>query len=269
MRGRAATLFALLLVGSAAGQEQRLSDVASDIRLRPPLEDAVFVDLAYGRAVTSSSQNLVELADDYSQNLEELATLLSEIGVDDRFYAADWREQVLAACIDLDAVGYSLAAVQPPERLAAAYDDLIGASEECARGTQGIREAIRVDQPLYGGALRSMRDCSTEVSRSVGQMHRIRRAELQESQPAFDDPLAAAVGVTELCSARVGRAGPAFEECVAEQEDARRAIAGRFGFSVLLDEATFNVIRNSCRIEWPSDFVGRNRCERQRIAEAK
>jgi hypothetical protein len=29
------------------------------------------------------------------------------------------------------------------------------------------------------------------------------------------------------------------------------------------------VIRNGCRLEWPNDLVGRDRCEQQRIADAK
>jgi hypothetical protein len=116
--------------------------------------------------------------------------------------------------------------------------------------------------------MRSLSDCRPLVSRSVEEMRRIRRAELQEAQPAPDDTLAAALGIAELCDARTGRADLAFDACVARQEQARRAIADRFSFSVLLDEATFNVIRNECRLEWPSDFVGRDRCEQQRISHA-
>lgn len=269
MRGPAATLLALLLVGAVAAQEQRLSDVAADIRLRPPSQDALFVDLTPARGAASSSQDLVDLADEYAQDLDVVSRLLAEASSDDRFYAADWRDQMLEAAVNLDTVGYSLAAALAPERFATVHDGLIDASEECGRATRGIREAIRLDQPRYGSAMRSLADCRPRVVRAVGEMHRIRRAELQESQPPLDEPLAAAVGIVELCSAGSGRSGSAFEECVATQEQARRALADRFSFSVLLDEATFNVIRNECRLEWPTDFAGRNRCEKQRIAEAR
>ncbi len=267
MRGPVAALLVLLLVGPAAAQEKRLSDVAAAIRLRPPSGDALFVDLAPARGTASSSGDLVELAEEYAQRLAVVSTLLAEVGVDDTFYATDWREQMMEACIDLDTVGYSLGAVGPPGRFTAALDGLVDASDQCSQATRGIREAIRLDQPQYGAAMRSLSDCRPLVSRSVEEMHRIRRAELQESPPALDDPLAAALGIAELCDARTGRADLSFDACVARQEQARRAIADRFSFSVLLDEATFNVIRNECRLEWPNDFVGRDRCEQQRIAD--
>ena len=269
MRSPAVALMALLIVGGAAAQEKRLSDVAADIALRPPSEQAVFVDLTPAPGATSSPRGLVELADEYRQNLEAVADLMAEVGDDDtRFYAADWRDQMLEASIRLDTAGYSVAASRAPERYAEAYDGLIEASQECARATRGIRESIELDQPRYGPATRTLGECRRNASRSVGEVHRIRRAELHESQPAFDDPLTGAVGIADLCRARSGEDNPTFVACVAAQEGARSAIAGRFSFSVLLDEATFNVIRNSCRLEWPTDFVGRDRCERLRIAEA-
>jgi hypothetical protein len=269
MRSPTVALLALLIAGGAAAQEKRLSDVAADIALRPPSEPAVFVDLSPAPGAISSPQTLVELADEYQQNLDAVSDLIVEMADDDtRFYAADWRDQMLEACIGLDTAGYSIAASRAPERYAEAYDGLIDASQDCARATRGVRESIELDQPLYGAAVRTFGECRTNVSRSVGEMHRIRRAELQESQPELEDPLAAAVGIVDLCRARSGADNPAFDACVAAQEEARRSIAGRFSFSVLLDESTFNVIRNSCRLEWPTDFVGRDRCERQRIAEA-
>ena len=269
MRGFGAASLALLLVGTVAAQEKRLSDVASDIQLRPPSEEAVFVDLASAGVGASSTRDLVELADEYSESLATVAGLLSEAGDDDRFFAVDWREQIATACLDVDTLGSSLAVMRPPERLASAHEELIDASRDCDRATRGVREALRMDQPLYGSAMRLLSDCREVVSRSVETMHRIRRDELQELQPAYDDPLAAAVAIADLCRERAGGQGPRFDECVAGQEGARRAIADRFGFSVMLDDATFNVIRNSCRLEWPGDYVGRNRCELQRIAQSK
>jgi hypothetical protein len=269
MRGSAVALLALLVVSGSAAQEQRLSDVAADIVLRPPSEQAVFVDLTPPVGATSSSQGLVELAEEYKQNLAVVVGLLAEAGEDDRFFAADWRDRMLGACIELDGVGYSLAAVRPPERYSGTHGELVDASQQCARGTDTIREAMRLDQQSYGQAMRDLGECNTAVSRSVAEVHRIRRAELQESRAEFEDPLATASGVAELCSSRSGGDGAAFEGCMAAQERARQAIAGRFNFTVLLDEPIFNVIRNSCRLDWPHDFVGRDRCERQRIAEAK
>jgi hypothetical protein len=46
-------------------------------------------------------------------------------------------------------------------------------------------------------------------------------------------------------------------------------MAARTGPGSGLDVASFNVIRNNCRFEWPDNLVTQDRCEQTRIAAKK
>jgi hypothetical protein len=269
MRRVVLALLAGALVGPAVAQETRLADVAKNIKLRPPSEEALFVDLTPGDRAVMDADSLVELTSALTEGTGLASSMLRDAGMDDTFYSRDWRFRMLVLCEELEQIGYSLAATQPPTSYTVPYLQVMDGVRECERAVESLRESLEVDQPLFGPAIRHFDNGQDLAAQSLEKMVAIRALESVKSAPSADDALETPLIIADFCAARAASGSAAYEACVADQERARREIVERFNFTVLLDEPTFNRIRNGCRSEWPVDLVGRDRCERQRIAQAR
>jgi hypothetical protein len=271
MKAATVTMLAVLVVVPAAGQD-KLSDVAAEIKLQDPADGAVLVNL--GPAPVTDNQRpidaeaLVELSEELAERTYAAADILDELGLDDTFHTRSWQGRMLDACTTLESAVKSLAAFRPEPRYTEPYELVMEGADECQQAIEVIRNAISLDQPLYGPAVLHLAAAERPIAEAIERTRSIRRAEMAESPPPTDDVLSAQQAIAALCASRTGGNEPVYGECVANQQAAFDAITARHNFHANLDQPRFNTIRNHCRAEWPADYVSRDRCERLRIEAA-
>jgi hypothetical protein len=254
----------------AAGQEQRLSDVAGDMKLQPPSQTNLLVDLGSSDQDLTGPVALLELTEEFDESIRSASAVLEEARAYEPFFDQDWRDRMIESLIDLGLAAYSVDVARPPTAYAEAYGLVVDGVVGCERAEAIIRTAIDQDLPIFGTAIASLADAGRTVSDGLGRMRRIRSVEVAESAPSVADPIETTLGIESLCSSRAAGDNQRYDECVVAQQAALRSLGARFGSTALhVDQPTFNAIRNSCRREWPVDMVGRDRCEQRRIAEAQ
>jgi hypothetical protein len=261
-------------IAAPATAQQSLGDVAGSIKLKGTGDNDVVIDqksVGKSRSVSSSlsdGQVLLESTKECAAAAQSLSDLLGETGSGEVFYDDGWRARVEAAGGQWDQLDRVFEVVFAKDRYEASYDSAKRGATATTIGLGILRGAISADQPLFGEAKRQIAEGAELLESAERDLSAILRREEAESPPPPIDPIAADRSIDAVCSKSGAKESQGFDSCVAAQRAAMDAIIGRYAPGVRLDQATFNRIRNSCRYEWPDDFVSRNLCERQRIGRA-
>lgn len=273
MQRATAVVCGLLAAAASVNAEQRLSDIAGSIELqRPAGEQLVMVEPGperTGMGVPTSGDALIEIADQLLATGRAAADLLEETRTSLAFFDDGWRRRMSSALEDIDAARVEVEFSKPPDR----YRDAVALTLEGARQYQiaaGIvRWAMLRDQALFSGAFDYLESGDRKVATALVQLRYDARDARWESGSAPPDELTPGQTVSQFCASRhrMGDSG-AYDRCVADQRASLEAMRGRFSFTVGLDEASFNSIRNRCRDEWPEDLAARDLCERERMSAA-
>ena len=273
MRWTTVVVGAILAVGlaSPAGAQQNLSEVAGKIKLKKPEGGSVVIDQhSVGRMVRSGTAGtdgeiLLEATKSCADAARLLSDLLAETGSGEVFYDDGWRGRVKTAGETFEEAHKELGFAPVPVRFEAAYDMAESGSDEAAAGLEVLRQAISMDRPQFTEATTNLTTANNILDQAMAEMRRVLRAENAEQLPPTVDALALSNAIRDLCRGRYTEGSEGYDYCISEQEKAGEAISSRFAFTVGLEEADFNTIRNGCLYEWPGDLVQRNACERRRI----
>ena len=251
--------------------EQRLQDVAGTIELkRPAGEQLVIVEpepRQPGARMAATGPDLVALAEQLLDSGRAASAVLDESRSGLTFFEGGWRRRMLDALAEIDTTRFSLELVEVGERYADAVARLADAAREYQLAAGIVRWAIRRDQPVFSKAFDHMRAGEREVGAAMAGLRQVGGVEVAQGQSPPIDPYAAGQAMAEACRSYVGATqGPDWDRCLTRQRAAVAAIDHRFSFTEGVEEPAFNALRNRCREEWPRDFIGRDRCERQAIS---
>jgi len=261
-----------MAVAAAGFGEQRLQSVAGSIKLkRPAGEQLVIVEpepRTPGSRMETTGADLIAMAEQLLESGRAASAVLDESRSGLTFFEGGWRRRMLDALAEIDTTRFSLELIEAPER----YRDTVARVADGAREYQlaaGIvRWAILRDQPVFSRAFDHMRVGEREVGAALGGLRTVGAVEGSEATPPSIDPFTASQAMAGACRAYVGATqGADYDRCIERQQAAVQAIEHRFSFTERIDEPAFNAIRNRCREEWPRDFISRDRCERQAMAD--
>ena len=262
------------LVGPATAQ-QSLGDVAGSIKLKRPEGESVVIDrdsIAQSRRRPTGGTDIELLGEIIGDCLTE-ATALSNLAEETRdgtsFYRDPWRDRVEAVGFRLDGALEELVLVSVDGRYQKAYD-LAGQGADMAGDALVIlRSAIAEDRPVFSESKALSKEAVRHFKEAQSALGAASRANAAEEVAPFINPIEADRVMSALCGGQYGVGSSGVDSCFAEQRAAIDAMAGRFPPDVGLDAASFNVIRNNCRFEWPDSYVNQDRCERTRMASKK
>jgi len=258
-------------IAAPAAAQQSLGDVAGSIKLKRTGGDEVVIDQqSVGRPRSTSSlmsdgEVILDVTDGCFAAAQALSDLLGETGSGDVFYDDGWRARVEVAGDQWDQSNGEFESIYAQDRYEAPFDTAERGATATTIGLGILRGAISADTPNFAEAKRQIADGVDLLESAARDLRAILRREEAESTPPPIDPIAADRSIEGVCRGSFARGSQGFDGCVGAQRAAIDAITVRNAPGVRLDQATFNSIRNSCRYEWPDDFVNRNLCERQRI----
>jgi len=264
----------VVLVAPVAAQ-QSLGDVAGSIKLKRPEGESVVIDRdsvaqsRRGPTGGTDSRLLRDIVGDCLTETTALHDLAEETRDGTSFYRDPWRDRVEEVGSRLDGALDELDLVVVEGRYQEAYNLAGRGADQAREALVIIRRAIAGNQPVYSEARTLSReavDHFKDAQKALGAASRANAAE--EAAPSIN-PIEANRVMTAFCRGKYAEDSSDFESCIAEQRAAVDAMAGRSAPSVGLDAASFNVIRNNCRFEWPNNFVTQDRCEQRRIAAKK
>lgn len=265
---------ATILLGPGFGRaDQRLQDVAGSMTLkRPDVEQLLIVDpegSAAGSQTDATGADLIGLTEQLLESGRAASAVLDEGRSGLTFFDQGWRRRMLDALAEIDTTRFSLELVEAPERYADALGRVVDGARQYQLAAGILRWAILRDRPVFSKAFEHMRVGEREVKAALGRLRSEGVEEWNEAAPPAVDPFAAGQAMAEVCAALYAAGqGSGHDRCLERQRAALWAIEHRFSFTEGIEEPAFNAIRNRCRDEWPRDFVGRDRCERQGIADA-
>jgi len=273
MRWHWTALVWLGVVAAAApvAAQQSLGDVAGSIKLKRTGDDTVVIDQkSVGRSRSTSpslsdGEALLEATKDCAAAAQALSRLLDETGSGKVFYDDGWRSRIAAAGERWDQANGELERNYAQDLYAVPYDKAQRGATATTIGLGILRGAIAADQPGFANAKRQIAEGANLLESATREVSAVLQREEAGSTPPPIDPIAANQSINTVCRKSHAEGSQGFDSCVAAQRAAMDAIGSRYPAGVRLDQATFNGIRNSCRYEWPDDFVNRNLCERRRI----
>jgi hypothetical protein len=274
---RSASCIAVVVLMAAAplAAQQSLGDVAGSIRLNHPSGEPIVIDhntvKSAGRptAVRTDVAFFRGTVDDCLTETRALYGLVMEARGGTSFYRDEWRSRVAEVGLRLDGAREGLAMVQTGGRYPEVYATAEQGSDAAGAALEIMRSAIADDRPVFSEAttlsmeaIRLFEDAQTAIGVAS-------RADAVEATPGLINPIDADRDMTALCGGRYLESSSGFEGCVAEQRSALEALTARSAPAVGLAAVDFNMIRNSCRAEWPGNYVNQNQCEQRRIAARK
>ena len=264
---------AVVLAAPVAAQ-QSLGEVAGSIKLKRPEGESIVIDQnSVGKARSQPRDTETDLLRDVVGDCLTETSALYDLMVETRdgesFYRDPWRDRVEEVGSRLDGALDELDLVVVEGRYQEAYNLAGNGADQAREALVIIRRAIAGNQPVYSEARTLSReavDHFKDAQKALGAASRANAAE--EAAPSIN-PIEANRVMTAFCRGKYAEDSSDYESCIAEQRAAVDAMAGRSAPSVGLDAASFNVIRNNCRFEWPNNFVTQDRCEQRRIAAKK
>ena len=260
-----AAAVAWCVCGHLAAQE-RLQEAANGLSLDQPEGDRVIVaedvrsDDDSGPTVTGT--DLVEMIDDLLASGRAAEAVALETRTEDLFFDQGWRDRLLDGLDAMDSSRRNLELTVVPERYSTAVQSVLDGGRHYQIAAGILRWAILRDQAVFSAAYDEFVAGNEGVIAGLVAVRNENQAELSERQQPPLDIFSARQGMAELCGSRYGQGRrDDYDRCVRQQEAALEAINRRFGFTVGLDDPTFNSIRFGCRQAWPGDLVGQDRCE--------
>jgi hypothetical protein len=259
------------IVAAPAIAQQSLGDVAGSIKLKRPEGESVVIDQnSVGKARRqprdTETDLLRDIVGDCLSETSALYDLIFETRDGESFYRDPWRDRVEEVGSRLDDALDELDLVVAEGRYQEAYDVAGRGSDQAREALVIIRRAIAADQPVFSEARTLSRQAVEQFREAQSALGAASRADSAEEAAPLINPIEADRVMTAFCRGGHEEYSSGFDTCIADQRAAIDAMAGRSAPSVGLDAASFNVIRNNCRFEWPDNFVSQDRCERTRIA---
>lgn len=257
-----------------ASAQQNLGDVAGSIKLKRPEGESVVIDQntvgkARRRPRSAESGFLRDVVGDCLTETSALHDLVFETRDGTSFYRDPWRNRVEEVGFRLDSALEELGLIAVDSRYQNAYD-LAGRGADLARDALTIlRGAIAEDRPVFSESRTLSKEAVRYFKDAQNALGEASREDAAEEAPPLINPIEADRVMNALCGGRYGAGSGGFDSCIAEQRAALDAMAVRSGPGVGIDAASFNVIRNDCRFEWPGNYVTQDRCEQTRIAARK
>jgi len=259
------------LVAPATAQ-QSLGDVAGSIKLNRPEGESVVIDrdsITLSRRGPTGGTDSELLSDIVSACLTEstaLRDLLEETRDGTSFYRDPWRGRVEAVGFRLDGALEDLRLFVVDGRYQEAYDLAGRGSDMAGDALVILRSAIAEDRPVFSESKTLSKEAVRHFKDAQSALGVASRADSAEQEAPSINPIEADRVMSALCGGQYGVGSSPVDSCFVEQRAAVDAMAGRFPADVGLDAASFNVIRNNCRFEWPKNYVNEDRCERTRMA---
>lgn len=273
-----ATVIALAIatiVVVPAFAQQSLGDVAGSIKLKRPEGESVVIDRDTVGQTRSAQTGAIddagfrEAVEDCRTETRALYDLVMETRDGTSFYRDEWRGRAEEVGRRLDGTCRELAVFPAEGRYLEAYDLAERGASTATAAFQILESAIAADRPVFSEAGTQSKEAIRLLGDAEAAIGVASRADAAEETPPLINPIDADRAITALCRGRYGDGSTGFTECVAGQRAALDTMTGRSGPGVGLDAASFNIIRNNCRFEWPDNYVSQDRCERQRIAAKK
>ena len=262
---RIAVVAVLGISGLLAAQD-RLQEAAGELSLDQPNGDRVIVveearfDDDSGPTVTGT--DVLEMTEDLLALGRAAEAVALETRTEDLFYDQGWRDRLLAGLDALDSSRRNLELAVVHERYSTPVELVLEGGRHYQLAAGILRWAILRDQVLFSAAYDEFAAGNDGVIAGLVAVRNENEAELSEQQQPPLDIFSARQGMAEVCGSRYGQGRrDDYDRCIRQQEVALEAINRRFGFTVGLDDPTFNSIRFGCRQAWPDDLVGQDRCE--------
>jgi len=262
------------LVAPATAQ-QSLGDVAGSIKLKRPEGESVVIDrdsIAQSRQRPAGGADSVLLSEIVGECLTE-ATALRDLVEETRdgtsFYRDPWRDRVEAVGFRLDGALEDLRLIVVDGRFQEAYDLAGQGSDMVGDALVILRSAITDDRPVFSESKTLSREAVRHFKSAQTAIGVASRVDAAEQEAPSINPIEADRVMSALCGGQYGVGSSRVDSCFDGQRAALNAMAGRFPPDVGLDAASFNVIRNNCRFEWPNNYGDMDRCERTRMANRK
>jgi len=263
----------VILVAPVAAQ-QSLGDVAGSIKLKRPEGESVVIDQnnvgKAGRQPRGTESDLLrDVVGDCLTESNALHDLIIEARDGSSFYRDPWRDRVEGVGLRLDDAIAELRLIAVEGRSLEAYELAGRGADLIGDAIMILRSAIAMDRPLYSESRTLSKEAARYFKDAQTALGVASRADAAEQAAPLINPIEADQVTTALCGGQYGVGSSRVDSCYDEQRAAVDAMAGRSAPGVGLDAASFNVIRNNCQFEWPSNYVHMDRCERTRIATQK
>jgi hypothetical protein len=264
---------AVVLAAPVAAQ-QSLGEVAGSIKLKRPEGESIVIDQnSVGKARSQPRDTETDLLRDVVGDCLTESSALYDLMVETRdgesFYRDPWRDRVEEVGSRLDGALDELDLVVVEGRYQEAYNLAGRGADQAREALVIIRRAIAGNQPVYSEARTLSREAADRFKDAESALGAASRANAAEDAAPLINPIEADRVMTAFCRGKYAEDSSDFESCIAEQRAAIDAMAGRSAPSVGIDAASFNLIRNNCRFEWPNNFVTQDSCEQRRIAAKK
>jgi hypothetical protein len=261
----------VMVLAMPLAAQQSLGDVAGSIKLKRPEGESIVIDQnSVGKARSqprgTETDLLRDVVGDCLTETSALYDLMVETRDGESFYRDPWRDRVAEVGLRLDDALDDLGFVAVEGRYQEAYDLAGNGADQAREALVIIRRAIAGNQPVYSEARILSREAVDRFKDAQKALGAASRADGAEETAPLLNPIEANRVMTAFCRGKYAEDSSDFESCITEQRAAIDAMAGRSAPSVGLDAASFNVIRNNCRFEWPNDFVTQDSCEQRRIA---
>jgi hypothetical protein len=250
-------------VGSLAAQE-RLSDAADGLSLDHPTGDRIIVieGTESDERRTVDGDFLIGMTEELLRQGRAAESVLLELRERDLFFDEGWRSRMSAALTGLEGERRSIEFVEEPARYVPAANVVRDGARHYQIAAGVLRWAMLRDETSFSAAFGEFETGNRGVITGLAQLQLEWESETREQRLPPPDAFTVRQAMAELCGSRYGdRHRADYDLCIERQEAALRAINSRYGFSVGLDEPTFNSIRADCREAWPDDLVAQDRCE--------
>jgi hypothetical protein len=261
----------IVLVGAqVSAQSQRLGDVADGIRLQTEGDVVINEQVVASPPARGTTGGIdrarSELAACRDLGRQLLSTVRRSL-VRDLFYDADWREEVRSGSLELVGRVDRLDTVRVPRAATALWLEAITEAETYIELTDRMDRLLATDTPDYRPVLDGLERTNASLDRYLGRLAGVER--WMDRAASSAPPTGAEVD--EIVAARCGIHPPGstdFTVCADRQRRAAATLAARTKYSVEVEEAAFNAVRNRCAELHPADLVERERCERAQLASA-
>ena len=267
-------LTATAALAAPATAQQNLGDVAGSIKLKRPEGETVVIDQgtvgnARRQRLGFQSDLLRDVVGDCLTETSALHDLIEETRDGTSFYRDPWRERVGEVGERLDGALDGLELITAEGRYVEAYGIATRGADLARDALMILRSAMAENRPVFSESRTLSEEAVRYLKDAKAALAAASRADSAEEAAPLINPIEADRVMTAYCAGQYGGGSSGFDSCIAEQRAAVDAMAARTGPGSGLDVASFNVIRNNCRFEWPDNLVSQDHCEQTRIAAKK
>jgi hypothetical protein len=268
-------LCVVVAVGGTAWSQNRLSDVAGSITLKPEaiVEKDGFAD-EEAAAKKADHDLLASVLEGCASQADAVSALVEEAR-NTVLYRDDDNgvpTRLTSASLELDTriQEVFLLRLTPPFDQPAATAR--AAAADCSAATDSIREELARKGVAFRDAKQQIEGCSQGLDRSLRELVELTGESPRDDEAAASAPTAPRTDderVAAACEAERTRGDDAFDACTERQYLALTALETRSAANEMIDEMSFAGIRSICATLHPDDFVQREICETDKITAVR